>query len=55
LKHRKLGKLTTAFYRQIWRAKQAKAKTVALQLPEGLQLFACTLADIIGAYADVEV
>ncbi len=40
---------------QIWRLKQAKVKTVALQLPEGLQLFACTLADIIGAYADVEV
>ena len=30
-------------------------QTVALQLPEGLQLFACTLADIIGAYAGVEV
>ena len=40
---------------QIWRIKQAKAKTVALQLPEGLQLFACTLADIIGEYAGVEV
>jgi diphthamide biosynthesis enzyme Dph1/Dph2-like protein len=40
---------------QIWRLKQAHVKTVALQLPEGLQLFACTLADIIGAYANVEV
>ena len=40
---------------QIWRIKQANVQTVALQLPEGLQLFACTLADIIGAYAGVEV
>jgi hypothetical protein len=42
-------------HKTIWRIKQAKAKTVALQLPEGLQLFACTLADIIGEYAGVEV
>ena len=28
---------------------------MALQLPEGLQLFACTLADVIGVHAGVEV
>jgi hypothetical protein len=47
--------LSQILFLQIWRLKQAKVKIVALQLPEGLQLFACTLADIIGAYADVEV
>ena len=31
----------------IWRIKELKVKTVALQMPEGLTLFACTIADII--------
>jgi len=42
-------------HKTIWRIKQAHAKVVALQLPEGLQLFACTLADVIETHANVEV
>ena len=42
-------------HKTIWRLREAKATTVALQLPEGLQMFACALADIIGEYAQVEV
>nr|XP_056720980.1 2-(3-amino-3-carboxypropyl)histidine synthase subunit 1 [Euleptes europaea] len=34
-------------YKTIWRIRQAQAKRVALQMPEGLLMFACTLADII--------
>ncbi|XP_026108450.1 2-(3-amino-3-carboxypropyl)histidine synthase subunit 1-like isoform X1 [Carassius auratus] len=34
-------------HKTIWRVRQAKAKRVALQLPEGLQMFACVIADII--------
>ena len=32
----------------IWRIKSLDAKRVALQLPEGLTLYATTIADIIG-------
>jgi len=42
-------------HKTIWRLREAKATTVALQLPEGLQMFACALADIIGEFAEVEV
>ncbi|XP_031994017.1 2-(3-amino-3-carboxypropyl)histidine synthase subunit 1 isoform X1 [Hylobates moloch] len=31
----------------IWRIQQAQAKKVALQMPEGLLLFACTIVDIL--------
>ncbi|KAI3354159.1 hypothetical protein L3Q82_018698, partial [Scortum barcoo] len=34
-------------HKTIWRVRQANAKRVALQLPEGLQMFACVIADII--------
>ncbi|KAJ8414477.1 hypothetical protein AAFF_G00036790 [Aldrovandia affinis] len=34
-------------HKTVWRVRQAKAKRVALQLPEGLQMFACVIADII--------
>ncbi|KAF2351985.1 Diphthamide synthesis DPH1/DPH2 [Trinorchestia longiramus] len=34
----------------IWKIKQLKAKIVALQLPEGLQIFAETLSDILQSY-----
>ncbi|KAF8420419.1 diphthamide biosynthesis protein 1 [Tirmania nivea] len=34
----------------IWSIRRSGARRVALQLPEGLQLFACTLCDIIGAF-----
>jgi diphthamide biosynthesis enzyme Dph1/Dph2-like protein len=42
-------------HKTIWRLREARAQTVALQLPEGLQMFACALADIIGEFAGVEV
>jgi len=34
----------------IWRIRQANAKKVALQFPEGLLMFACIIADIIETY-----
>ena len=38
-------------YKTIWRVKKAGATRVALQLPEGLLMFATTLADILCARA----
>uniref|UniRef100_A0A8C8AQP6 2-(3-amino-3-carboxypropyl)histidine synthase subunit 1 n=1 Tax=Otus sunia TaxID=257818 RepID=A0A8C8AQP6_9STRI len=38
----------------IWRIRQAQAKKVALQMPEGLLLFACTIADIVERFTDAE-
>ena len=38
----------------IWRVKSLKAKRVALQLPEGLTMFATTLADIIEKHTGAE-
>ena len=34
-------------YKTIWRVKKAGATRVALQLPEGLLMFATTIADIL--------
>ena len=34
----------------IFAIQKANAKTIGLQLPEGLQLFACTLSDILEKY-----
>mmetsp|Transcript_42960 Transcript_42960/g.102143 ORF Transcript_42960/g.102143 Transcript_42960/m.102143 type:complete len:414 (+) Transcript_42960:1-1242(+) len=41
-------------HKTVWRAREANATSVALQLPEGLQMFACPLSDIISRFADVE-
>ncbi|XP_044141713.1 2-(3-amino-3-carboxypropyl)histidine synthase subunit 1 [Bufo gargarizans] len=38
----------------IWRIKQAAAKRVALQMPEGLLMFACTIADIVERFTSAE-
>uniref|UniRef100_A0A8C5MNV0 2-(3-amino-3-carboxypropyl)histidine synthase subunit 1 n=1 Tax=Leptobrachium leishanense TaxID=445787 RepID=A0A8C5MNV0_9ANUR len=38
----------------IWRIQQASAKRVALQMPEGLLMFACTIADIINRFTSAE-
>ncbi|CAI7733767.1 unnamed protein product [Closterium sp. NIES-53] len=38
----------------VWRVRQAKARCVALQLPEGLQMFATTLCDIIERFGGAE-
>jgi 2-(3-amino-3-carboxypropyl)histidine synthase len=38
----------------IWRIRSSKAKRVALQLPEGLTMFATTIADIIEKFTGAE-
>ncbi|XP_077995593.1 2-(3-amino-3-carboxypropyl)histidine synthase subunit 1-like [Glandiceps talaboti] len=38
----------------IWRIRSTGAKRVALQFPEGLLLFACTIADIIERFTDAD-
>nr|CAD2188490.1 unnamed protein product [Meloidogyne enterolobii] len=34
----------------IWKIKSTQSKTVALQMPEGLTMFACLIADILEKY-----
>ncbi|XP_072320430.1 2-(3-amino-3-carboxypropyl)histidine synthase subunit 1 [Eucyclogobius newberryi] len=41
-------------HKTIWRVRQANAKRVALQLPEGLQMFACVIADIIERFTEAD-
>uniref|UniRef100_A0A8C7Z257 2-(3-amino-3-carboxypropyl)histidine synthase subunit 1 n=1 Tax=Oryzias sinensis TaxID=183150 RepID=A0A8C7Z257_9TELE len=41
-------------HKTVWRVRQANAKRVALQLPEGLQMFACTIADIIERFTEAD-
>ncbi|XP_053222696.1 2-(3-amino-3-carboxypropyl)histidine synthase subunit 1 isoform X3 [Podarcis raffonei] len=41
-------------HKTVWRIRQAGAKRVALQMPEGLLMFACTLADIIERFTEAE-
>ena len=41
-------------HKSIWRIKQSGAKCVALQFPEGLMLFATTIADIIKEHTGAE-
>ena len=41
-------------YKTVWRLKQAGVKTVALQFPEGLQMYALMIADILEAFTPVE-
>jgi len=38
-------------HKTLWRIQQAKASRVALQFPEGLLMYACTLSDIISECA----
>jgi 2-(3-amino-3-carboxypropyl)histidine synthase len=38
-------------HKTIHHVRKNNAKMVALQMPEGLQMFACTIADIIERYA----
>ncbi|CAK9303598.1 unnamed protein product [Gordionus sp. m RMFG-2023] len=37
-------------HKTIWRIQSLKAKKIALQLPEGLAIFACTISDVIEDY-----
>ena len=41
-------------YKTVWRARQLKAKCVALQFPEGLLMFACAIADIVEQFTDAD-
>lgn len=41
-------------HKTIWRVRQANSKRVALQLPEGLQMFACAIADIIERFTEAD-
>lgn len=41
-------------HKTVWRLRQAGARRVALQLPEGLLMYACALADIFEAHAGAE-
>ncbi|KAF7995895.1 hypothetical protein HCN44_007002 [Aphidius gifuensis] len=41
-------------HKTIWRIRELKAKQVALQMPEGLLLYATTIADIIEEFTDAE-
>eukprot|EP00732_Lithocolla_globosa_P002352 Lithocolla_globosa_v1_NODE_1524_length_2514_cov_7.238308.p1 type:complete len:420 gc:universal NODE_1524_length_2514_cov_7.238308:432-1691(+) len=38
----------------VWRMKKVEAKRVGIQFPEGLQMFACTIADIFEQFAGVD-
>ncbi|KAL5254168.1 hypothetical protein ACHWQZ_G013817 [Mnemiopsis leidyi] len=42
-------------HKSIWRVRNAGAKCVALQFPEGLLLYACVIADILEAFTDAEM
>jgi 2-(3-amino-3-carboxypropyl)histidine synthase len=42
-------------HKTIHHVRKNNAKVVALQMPEGLQMFACTIADIIEQYAGLAV
>lgn len=41
-------------YKSVWRIKEAEAKRVALQMPEGLLMYATTIADIIEEFTGAE-
>ena len=41
-------------HKTVWRVRQAGAKRVALQFPEGLLMFACTIADVIQEFTGAE-
>lgn len=41
-------------HKTIWRIKQCGSKRVALQFPEGLLMFACTIADIVEEFSGAE-
>ncbi|CAJ0831691.1 3_t:CDS:10 [Entrophospora sp. SA101] len=41
-------------HKTIWNIQKSKVKKVALQFPEGLLMFACTIADIIESFCNVE-
>lgn len=42
-------------HKTVWKIRQSKAVTVALQFPEGLLMFSCTIADIIEQFTGASV
>lgn len=42
-------------HKTIWKIRQSKATSVALQFPEGLLMFSCTIADIIEQFTGASV
>jgi 2-(3-amino-3-carboxypropyl)histidine synthase len=56
--HRYIAKLPPNYNfeipKTVWRIRQASARRISLQLPEGLQMFACSLVDIFQRFAGVE-
>src|SRR5574343_494488 len=38
----------------LWRIEETQAKRIGLQFPEGLQMFACILSDILKSLSNVE-
>ncbi|KAJ2451692.1 Diphthamide biosynthesis protein 1 [Coemansia sp. RSA 2424] len=42
-------------HKTIWQIRRLAAKRVAVQFPEGLMIFACTIADILETFGGVEV
>ncbi|KAJ1961529.1 Diphthamide biosynthesis protein 1 [Dipsacomyces acuminosporus] len=41
-------------HKSIWQIRRLSAKRVALQFPEGLMMFACTISDILETFCQVE-
>ncbi|KAG0252261.1 Diphthamide biosynthesis protein 1 [Actinomortierella ambigua] len=41
-------------HKTVWSIRKANAKKVALQFPEGLLMFACTISDILEKFCDIE-
>ncbi len=41
-------------HKTVWRIRQANARRVALQFPEGLLLYSCIISDILESFAGVE-
>lgn len=48
------GNYNFEIHKTVWRVKQTGAKRVALQFPEGLLMFACTIADIVERFTSAE-
>ncbi|CAH3021995.1 unnamed protein product, partial [Porites evermanni] len=41
-------------FKTVWRIKETSSKRVALQFPEGLLMFACTIADILERFTECD-
>jgi hypothetical protein len=48
------GNYNFEVYKTIWRVREAKARMVGMQFPEGLLMYACIISDILQRFAGVE-